>query len=85
MATDESAKVGQLENREGKRRPWFWRDRWSRSVKNYHQLVEYNFLPAYLKDNEYILRYYRSEWPIRQTLLSIFTIHNETLNVWTYV
>ncbi|KAF3331010.1 Heptahelical transmembrane protein ADIPOR3 [Carex littledalei] len=87
MATDESAKVGQLEEREGKRRPWFWRGRWrcSRIVKNYHQLVEYNSLPAYLKDNEYILRYYRSEWPIRQTLLSIFTIHNETLNVWTHL
>ncbi|XP_078177575.1 heptahelical transmembrane protein ADIPOR3-like isoform X2 [Carex rostrata] len=88
MATDESAKVVQLEEREGKRRPWFWRGRWrwcSRSVKNYYQLVEYNSLPAYLKDNEYILRYYRSEWPIRQTLLSIFTIHNETLNVWTHL
>lgn len=47
------------------------------------QLVEYHSLPGYLKDNEYILRHYRSEWPLRQTLLSIFTLHNETLNVWT--
>ncbi|PKU59191.1 hypothetical protein MA16_Dca002032 [Dendrobium catenatum] len=49
-----------------------------------YQLVEYHSLPNYLKDNEYILGYYRSEWPLKQTLFSIFTIHNETLNVWTY-
>lgn len=50
-----------------------------------YQLVEYHTLPGYLKDNEYILRYYRAEWPMKQTLLSIFTIHNETLNVWTHL
>ncbi|KAL6573060.1 Heptahelical transmembrane protein 4 [Orobanche hederae] len=49
------------------------------------QLVEYNSLPAYLKDNEYILGHYRSEWPLKQILLSVFTIHNETLNVWTHL
>lgn len=48
-----------------------------------YQLVEYHSLPAYLRDNEYIIGHYRSEWPIKQILLSIFTIHNETLNVWT--
>ncbi|XP_057762128.1 heptahelical transmembrane protein 4-like isoform X2 [Arachis stenosperma] len=47
------------------------------------QLVEYHALPGYLRDNEYILRHYRPEWPMKQVLLSIFTIHNETLNVWT--
>lgn len=48
-----------------------------------YQLVEYHSLPGYLRDNEYILGHYRSEWPMKQVLLSIFTIHNETLNVWT--
>lgn len=48
-----------------------------------YQLVEYNSLPAFLKDNEYIIGHYRSEWPLKQILLSTFTIHNETLNVWT--
>lgn len=48
-----------------------------------YQLVEYHALPGYLKDNEYILGHYRSEWPLKQILLSVFTIHNETLNVWT--
>lgn len=50
-----------------------------------YQLTEYHSLPAYLRDNEYILGHYRSEWPLKQVLLSIFTIHNETLNVWTHL
>lgn len=48
-----------------------------------YQLVEYNSLPAYLRDNEYILGHYRAEWPLKQVFLNIFSIHNETLNVWT--
>lgn len=48
-----------------------------------YQLVEYHALPAYLRDNEFILGHYRADWPLKQTLLSIFSIHNETLNVWT--
>lgn len=48
-----------------------------------YQLVEYHALPGYLRDNEYIVGHYRAEWPLRQTLFSIFSIHNETLNVWT--
>ncbi|KAJ8545977.1 hypothetical protein K7X08_018560 [Anisodus acutangulus] len=50
-----------------------------------YQLVEYHSLPGYLKDNEYILGHYRAEWPLKQAFLSIFTIHNETLNVWTHL
>ncbi|KAJ1697135.1 hypothetical protein LUZ63_005647 [Rhynchospora breviuscula] len=49
------------------------------------KLVCYNDLPDYLKDNEFIWGYYRSEWPMKETLLSIFSIHNETLNVWTHL
>lgn len=52
-----------------------------RKVK--YQLTEYHCLPAYLRDNEYILGHYRAEWPMKQVLLSLFSIHNETLNVWT--
>ncbi|WOH02753.1 hypothetical protein DCAR_0522142 [Daucus carota subsp. sativus] len=66
-----------LFSKEGKSKK-FWR-----GVK--YQLVEYHTLPAYLKDNEYILRYYRSEWPLKQVFLSIFYIHNETLNIWTHL
>lgn len=48
-----------------------------------YQLVEYHSLPMFLRDNEFILGYYRSEWPLKQVFLSMFSIHNETLNVWT--
>jgi adiponectin receptor len=47
--------------------------------------VEYRALPGYLRDNEYIHRHYRCEWPLPQVLLSAFSIHNETLNVWTHL
>lgn len=57
-------------------------DLW-RKVKKQYDLVEYHVLPEYLRDNEYILRHYRSDWPMKETLLSMFTIHNETLNIWT--
>ncbi|XP_072974186.1 heptahelical transmembrane protein ADIPOR3-like [Typha angustifolia] len=67
---------------EGERKEEKGRSLWKR-VR--YQLVEYHSLPGYLKDNEYILGYYRSEWPLKQILLSIFTIHNETLNVWTHL
>ncbi|XP_058080822.1 heptahelical transmembrane protein 4-like [Magnolia sinica] len=66
-----------VSSREGKgKRLW-------KKVK--YQLVEYHSLPGYLRDNEFIVGHYRSEWPLKQVFLSIFTIHNETLNVWTHL
>ncbi|KAJ8628985.1 hypothetical protein MRB53_022308 [Persea americana] len=49
------------------------------------RLVKYEALPDYLKDNEFILDYYRSEWPLKETFLSVFLWHNETLNIWTHL
>ncbi|KAH7672486.1 AdipoR/hemolysin-III-related protein [Dioscorea alata] len=49
------------------------------------ELVGFESLPTFLKDNEFILNYYRSQWPWKQTILSIFSIHNETLNIWTHL
>lgn len=58
------------------------RSLWKKVKKHYH-LVEFHALPDYLRDNDYILKYYRADWPIKQTLLSVFTLHNETINIWT--
>ncbi|XP_031494645.1 heptahelical transmembrane protein ADIPOR2-like [Nymphaea colorata] len=49
------------------------------------RLVKYEALPEYLKDNEFILDYYRAEWPLKEAILSIFSWHNETLNIWTHL
>ncbi|KAF8661127.1 hypothetical protein HU200_057234 [Digitaria exilis] len=49
------------------------------------ELIRYEELPDWLKDNEFIHGYYRCEWPMKETILSIFSIHNETLNVWSHL
>ncbi|XP_022756499.1 heptahelical transmembrane protein 1-like [Durio zibethinus] len=48
-------------------------------------LVSYKELPEYMKDNEFILDYYRANWSLKEALFSIFRWHNETLNVWTHL
>lgn len=49
------------------------------------ELMSFSELPEYMKDNEYILNYYRAEWSIRDAFFSVFSFHNESLNVWTLV
>ncbi|KAJ0029895.1 hypothetical protein Pint_13800 [Pistacia integerrima] len=50
-----------------------------------HALVSFWELPDYMKDNEFILNYYRANWPLKEAFFSIFRWHNETLNVWTHL
>lgn len=50
-----------------------------------YRLLEYHALPDYLKDNEYILSHYRADLTFSQALNSLFRMHNETVNIWTYV
>uniref|UniRef100_A0A7N2LGA5 Uncharacterized protein n=1 Tax=Quercus lobata TaxID=97700 RepID=A0A7N2LGA5_QUELO len=37
------------------------------------RLVKYEELPEYLRDNEYILDYYRCEWPLKDAFLNVFS------------
>lgn len=49
------------------------------------QLVEFSALPEHMRDNNYILGHYRVNYPFKRALLSVFSMHNETFNIWTYV
>ncbi|XWS27058.1 hypothetical protein CRYUN_Cryun26dG0083900 [Craigia yunnanensis] len=59
-------------------------DKGLNKAKRRYTLVSYNELPDYMKDNDFILNYYRANWSIKEALFSIFRWHNETLNVWTH-
>jgi len=49
-------------------------------------LVNFNRLPKYLRDNEYIVGYYRpGHWSLRQIIGSLFRLHNETFNIWSHL
>ncbi|MCO5559744.1 hypothetical protein L7F22_013346 [Adiantum nelumboides] len=56
-----------------------------RVVEQSYRLLDYHACPDYLKDNEFILSYYRADFPLGQALSSLFRWHNETLNVWTHL
>jgi hypothetical protein len=41
-------------------------------------------LPSYLKDNEFIETGYRLQMTVRDSVKSLFNVHNETGNIWTH-
>lgn len=56
-----------------------------KKVKEEYRLLEYHACPEYMKDNEFILSYYRVDFSLQQALSSLFKLHNETLNIWTHL
>ncbi|KAL3535163.1 hypothetical protein ACH5RR_003624 [Cinchona calisaya] len=50
-----------------------------------NKLLSFDSLPDYMQDNEFIRDHYRCEWPLKHVVLSVFSVHNETLNIWTHL
>lgn len=48
------------------------------------KLAAFHALPESLRDNEYITKYYRVNYNGKQTIRSLFGLHNETGNIWTH-
>lgn len=61
------------------------RDCQSPKKEKRYALLSFWELPEYMKDNEFILNYYRVNLPLKEAFFSGLRWHNETLNVWTYV
>lgn len=49
-----------------------------------NQLHSFDALPDYLRDNEFIITGYRHTLPVRDSLKSLFNLHNETGNIWSH-
>lgn len=73
--TKKSWKIGKTENTESRML--------KEKKKLKRRLMKFEELPVYLQDNEFIRDYYRCEWPLKEVALSVFSWHNETLNIWT--
>ncbi|EFA77756.1 hypothetical protein PPL_09254 [Heterostelium album PN500] len=50
-----------------------------------YKLSNYEEIPPYLQGNEFIQTGYRVNFSYRLCFLSIFRLHNETLNIWTHL
>mmetsp|Transcript_15130 Transcript_15130/g.32811 ORF Transcript_15130/g.32811 Transcript_15130/m.32811 type:complete len:509 (+) Transcript_15130:114-1640(+) len=48
-------------------------------------LLRFNALPDYLRDNEFIQGHYRTSMKLKDTLWSLFGLHNETGNIYTHL
>eukprot|EP00758_Cryptobia_borreli_P018005 Tbor_TRINITY_DN6307_c0_g1::TRINITY_DN6307_c0_g1_i1::g.17817::m.17817/K07297/ADIPOR; adiponectin receptor len=48
-------------------------------------LYNFNELPKWMQDNEFIISSYRAHYSVSMILKSLFAIHNETANIWTHL
>lgn len=48
-------------------------------------LLTFQTIPTYLKDNEFIVTGYRPHMPFTESFKSLFRLHNETGNIWTHL
>ncbi|KAK6941703.1 AdipoR/hemolysin-III-related [Dillenia turbinata] len=81
LVSDENSMV--LHNKRGKNRKK--RKNESQKKKTRYGLLSYHELPDHMKDNEFILNYYRVNWPLKHAFFSLFKWHNESLNAFNWI
>ena len=48
------------------------------------KLYNYDQVPGYLQDNDFIYSYYRSAYSYQESFRSFFQLHNQSGNIWTH-
>ncbi|GMH44388.1 hypothetical protein BSKO_12340 [Bryopsis sp. KO-2023] len=61
------------------------RKKTARRRRGVPMLQSWQNIPDYLRDNEFIKSGYRANWSFRDSLLSLFLLHNETGNIWSHL
>lgn len=51
----------------------------NKTLKSLHEI------PDWQRDNEFLLTKYRPKFTVKESLISIFAIHNETINIWSHL
>jgi len=49
------------------------------------ETIKFNEAPAFSVTNPYILSAYRPQQTVNEAFVSLFALHNETLNIWTHL
>ena len=84
LASDDISASGMLNAPRRYQRAWLSKAL-STAWEQHYRSVTYDDIPDWMKDNSLILSQYRPQLTVQQAAWSLFSWHNETINVWTHL